>query len=82
MPTNRSLLSSERLYPTVDSDRYRYHWTKSGWFFGTLMEEKEEVLWVPKGIKSPQEEQQSQITRTYGTLRIGTTNHMSCMNWT
>jgi hypothetical protein len=37
--TDRSLLSSERLYPAADSERYRHVQPKSEWSLGTLMEE-------------------------------------------
>jgi hypothetical protein len=43
--------------------------TNSGWSLGTLKEEYEEGLWVPKAIGTPQEDQQSQLTWTLGDLR-------------
>ena len=48
MLANRSMLSSERWHPVVDSDRYRYPQPNSGWSLGTLMEEWEEGLWAQK----------------------------------
>jgi hypothetical protein len=48
-------MSSERLYPASDSDRYRYPQTNSGWSLGTLMEEKEQSTKAPKVIETPQE---------------------------
>ena len=39
MLADRSMLSSERLHPAADSDRYRHPQPNSGWILGTLMEE-------------------------------------------
>jgi len=72
MLADRSLawLSSERLHPASDSDRCRHPQPNSGWSSGTLMEEQEEGLWALKGMGTPQEEQQSQLTWSLGTLRV------------
>jgi hypothetical protein len=44
MLADRSRLSSERLHPAVDPDRYRLPQPNSGWSLGILMEEQEEGL--------------------------------------
>ena len=41
MLADRSMLSSERLHPAADSDRYRHPQPNSGWSLGTLMEEEQ-----------------------------------------
>ena len=61
MLADRSMLSSERLQPANDSDRYRHPQPNSGWSVGTLMEEWKEGLQDPKVIGTPQEDQQSQV---------------------
>jgi hypothetical protein len=70
MLTDRSLawLSSERLYPAVDSDRCRHPFSNSGWSLGTLMEEQEDIA-VPKTIETLPEVQQNQLTWTLRALR-------------
>jgi hypothetical protein len=61
MFADRSLawLSSERLYPAADSNRCRHLQPNSGWSLETLMEESGGRIGVPKGIGTPQEDQQS-----------------------
>ena len=44
MLADRSKLSSERLHPAADSDRYRHSQSNSGWSLEILMEEQEEGL--------------------------------------
>jgi hypothetical protein len=39
MLANRSILSSERLHPVADSDRYRHPQPNTAQSLGTLMEE-------------------------------------------
>jgi hypothetical protein len=62
MFADRSILPSEIFHPTADSDRYRHPQPNSGWSLGIFIDEKEEGLWVPKGIGNLQENQQSQLT--------------------
>ena len=71
MFADRSLawLSSERLHPAADSDRYRHPQPNSGWSLGTLMEELGEGLGDLEGLGTPQEDQQNQLTWTLGLLR-------------
>ena len=66
MLADRSLawLPSERLY--LAADRCRYEQPNIGWTLGTLMEELGEGLKALKGIGTPQEDQQSQLTWTLG----------------
>jgi hypothetical protein len=54
MLADRSMLSSEKLHPATDSDRYRHPQPNSGWSLGTLMGKQEERLKAQKGIGSPQ----------------------------
>jgi hypothetical protein len=44
MLTDRNMLSSERLHPGADSNRYRHPQPNSEWSLETLMEEQEEEL--------------------------------------
>ena len=74
-------LSSERLHLAADWDGYRCPQPNRGWSLGTLMEEQEE-LWATKEIGTPQEDPQSQLTCTLGTLRVWTTNQRTYTGWT
>ena len=71
MFADRSLawLFPERPHPAADSDRHRHPQPNSGWSSGILMEELEEGLQAPKGIATPQEDQQSRLTWTPEALR-------------
>jgi hypothetical protein len=62
MLADRSMLSSKRFYPAADSNRYKHPHPNSGGSMGTLMEERKEGLQDLKGIGTPQEGQQSQVT--------------------
>jgi hypothetical protein len=42
-----------RIHPATDTDRYGHPQPNSGWSLGTLMEEEEGGLWVPKEIGAP-----------------------------
>jgi 2-iminoacetate synthase ThiH len=66
----RSMLSFEKLHPAAASDRYRHLQPNSGWSLETLMEELEEGLQALKGIGTPQEDQESQLTWILGALRV------------
>jgi hypothetical protein len=66
----RSMLSSERLHPTADSDRYRHPQLNRRWSLGTLKEEEKEGLQAPKGIGTPQGSQQSKLIWTLGSFRV------------
>ena len=61
---DRSLaqLSAERLYAAVDWNRCKYPQPNTGWRSGTLMEKLGKVLSTLKGIGTPQEDQQCQLT--------------------
>jgi hypothetical protein len=52
-------LSSERLHPAADSDRYRHPQPNDEWSLGILMKELGEELRTPKGMGIPQEDQQN-----------------------
>jgi hypothetical protein len=49
-------MASERLYPTINSDRCRDPFPNSGWSFGTFMEELGEGFRALKRIGTPQED--------------------------
>ena len=69
MLVDRSLvwLFFERLLPAADSDICTYPQPNCGWSLRTLMEEKEEGS-QPKWIETPLEDQQNQLTWTFGIL--------------
>jgi hypothetical protein len=67
MLADRRKLSSERLNPA--SNRCRHPQPNSGWGLGTLIEE-EEGSRALKGIGTPQEDQQSQLTWTLWALGV------------
>jgi hypothetical protein len=67
---DRSMLSSERLHPTTDSEGCRNPQSNSGWSLGTLREELEEGLLAQRRIGTPKEVQQNQVTWTIGVLRV------------
>ena len=69
MLADRSMVSSERLHPRADSDKYEHPQPNSRWSLGTLMEEQEDRLWALEGIGTPQEDQQNQLTWILGILR-------------
>jgi hypothetical protein len=58
MLANRSILSSERLHPAADTDRYRHPQPTGGWSLGTLRTIGGRIV-VPKGIGTPQGDQES-----------------------
>jgi hypothetical protein len=70
-PADRSpeWLSSERLHSVADSHRCRDPQPNIGGSFGTLIKKFGEGLRDSKGIGSPNDDKQSQITRTMETLR-------------
>jgi hypothetical protein len=67
--SNLAHLSSERLHPETDGNRCRDLQPNTGRSSGSLMEELGEELRALKGIGTPQEGQQSQLTWTLGVLR-------------
>ena len=71
MFTDRTMkwLSSERPHPAADSDICRHPLPNTGWSLGTLKKELVEGLRAPKGIGTPEEIQQSQLTWTLGARR-------------
>jgi hypothetical protein len=60
-----SMLSSERFHTAADLNRCRHPQTNSKWSLGNLMKE-EERLQAQRGIGTPQEDQQCQLTWTLG----------------
>jgi hypothetical protein len=54
-------ISSERIHPSVDPDKYRNPQPKSGWSLKTLLKEEEEGLRALTGIGTSLENQQSQL---------------------
>ena len=69
MLADGSILSYERLHLAADSDKYRHPQPNNGQILGTIMKQQEEGLW-PEGIRTPQEDQKSQLTWIFGALRI------------
>ena len=64
-----SILYSELVDLAADSDKDRHPQPNNGQIFGTIMKQQEEGLW-PEGIRTPQEDQKSQLTWIFGALRI------------
>ena len=52
MLADRSMLSSERLHPAVDSDIYRHPQPNSGWSLGTLDRRTEGRIEGPEGDRN------------------------------
>jgi hypothetical protein len=50
--------------------------------WGLLGKKRRKDCGPPKGIGTPQKDQQSQLTWTLGDLRDGTTNQKTYMSWT
>ena len=66
---NRNLawLPSEKLHPGFDSDRYRHPQPNRAWdAYGRIGGRK----LAPKGIGTPQEDQQVQVTYPWGSQRL------------
>ena len=61
-----ALLSSEKLYPAADLDRYRYPQSNITQNSGSIVVELEEGLRNPKRTGIPQADEQSQFTWTLG----------------
>ena len=62
----KTMLSSERLHPAADPDRYKHPQSTSGCSLGILMEEQEERLQALWRIETPWEYKESQLTWTLG----------------
>jgi hypothetical protein len=60
------MVSSERLHPEADSDRYSHPQPNSGW---RLKNRRKDCRACPKAIGTPQEDQQSQKTWILDSLR-------------
>jgi hypothetical protein len=71
MLAERSLiqLSSERLHPAADQNRFRDPQPNIRQSLGSLVEQLGEELRDPEGIGTPQEDQQSEQTWTFGARR-------------
>jgi hypothetical protein len=63
-----ALLSSERCHIPTDSDRGIHPQKNSGWSLKTYGKIGGSIL-APKGIGTPQEDQQNQLTWTLRSLR-------------
>jgi hypothetical protein len=61
-------LSSERLHPAADSDGYKHPQPNSNEAWGLSWKNRRENFRFQKGIGTPQEDQQSQLTWTLGAL--------------
>jgi hypothetical protein len=68
MLTDRNMLSSKRLHPAADSDRYRHPQPNSGWLLENFYERIGRIAEL-KGRGTP-EDQQSQLIWTLGALSI------------
>ena len=82
MLADRSLawLSSERLHPAADSDRYRHTKSNCGWSLGTHGRIGGRTV-GPDGDRTPQEDQQSQLIWTLEALRASASNQRTYTGW-